>query len=147
MREPLFSFLQARGRAFVAVDRLPQGAALARVARPSGQAPVLDLCLFEPLDDDDKYARLLSSWNKAHRLRADRSATLLPAGCYDLLLVESPSVPLEEKREAIRWRIKDLIDFPVTEAVIDWVELPAPAAGAPARGAPRRAWSAPRPAR
>jgi MSHA biogenesis protein MshI len=101
---------------------------LARIARPNGQAPVLDLCLFQPLDDDEAYARILSSWNKAHGLRGDQLVTLMPSGAYDLLLVEAPSVPAEEAREAIRWRIKDLIDFPATEAVVDWVELPAPAA-------------------
>ena len=125
----MIPFLRStRTRGFAALDRQSQGAALARIARPNGQAPVLDLCLYQSIDDDEAYARILSSWNKAHGLRGDRLITLMPGGAYDLLLVEAPSVPAQEAREAIRWRIKDLIDFPATEAVVDWVELPAPAA-------------------
>ncbi len=43
---------------------------------------------------------------------------------YSLLLVEAPDVPDEELREAIRWRIKDLISMPVENAVVDVFMLP-----------------------
>jgi len=42
----------------------------------------------------------------------------------DLRLVESPDVPDSELREAVRWRIRDLIDFPVDEAAIDVFDMP-----------------------
>ncbi len=51
------------------------------------------------------------------------------AGGYRLLLVEAPEVPKEELRSALRWRIKDLIDFHVDDAVIDVFDMPAPARG------------------
>lgn len=43
---------------------------------------------------------------------------------YNLLLVEAPSVPASELREALRWRIRDLIDFPAEQAVLDAFLLP-----------------------
>jgi MSHA biogenesis protein MshI len=43
---------------------------------------------------------------------------------YQLHLVESPDVPDSELREAVRWRIRDLIDFPVDEAAIDVFDMP-----------------------
>ena len=51
---------------------------------------------------------------------------------YNLLLVEAPKVADEELREAMRWRIKDLISFPVENAVLDVFPLP----GDGTRGAP-----------
>ena len=43
---------------------------------------------------------------------------------YQLLLVEAPDVESTELRAAIRWRIKDLIDFHIDDAVVDVVEIP-----------------------
>ncbi len=49
---------------------------------------------------------------------------VLPPQQYNLLLVEAPNVPQEEMREAIRWRIKDLISTPLEETLIDIFHLP-----------------------
>ena len=57
---------------------------------------------------------------------------------YNLLLVEAPQVPANELREALRWRVRDLIDFPVDEAVLDAFLLPADRS----RGAKRMAYVA-----
>jgi MSHA biogenesis protein MshI len=55
-----------------------------------------------------------------------------PSG-YRLLLVEAPDVPPDELRAAVRWRVKDLIDFHVDDAVIDVFEMPPHARGGPRR--------------
>ncbi len=43
---------------------------------------------------------------------------------YSLLQVEVPEVSSEELKNAVRWRIKDLIDFHIDDAVIDLIMLP-----------------------
>lgn len=43
---------------------------------------------------------------------------------YQLLLVEAPDVADADMREAVRWRIKDLISIPVEKAVVDVFMLP-----------------------
>lgn len=50
--------------------------------------------------------------------------SVLPSGSYQMLLVEAPNVPADEMKEAVRWRIKDIIDYPVDEAVIELFEMP-----------------------
>ena len=55
---------------------------------------------------------------------AFRCLTLLTAGEYQLLSVESPNVPKEEMRTAIKWRLKDMLDFPVAEATVDVLDIP-----------------------
>lgn len=49
---------------------------------------------------------------------------VLPPQEYSLLLVEAPNVPPEEMREAVRWRIKDLISTPLDQTLIDIFHLP-----------------------
>ena len=43
---------------------------------------------------------------------------------YSLLLTEAPDVKPEELRTALRWRVKDLIDFHINDATLDAFELP-----------------------
>jgi MSHA biogenesis protein MshI len=51
-------------------------------------------------------------------------AALLRAGEYQLLLVDAPSVPREELKSAIRWKIKDMIDYHVDDATVDVLDIP-----------------------
>lgn len=52
---------------------------------------------------------------------------VLSAADYNLFLVDAPPVPAEEMASAVRWKIKDLLDFPAENAVLDVFELPADA--------------------
>lgn len=56
-------------------------------------------------------------------------STLLSAGEYQMLLVEAPTVPQAELKAAIRWRIKDLLDFHVNDATVDVLAVPRNPAG------------------
>ena len=53
-------------------------------------------------------------------------ATLLGAGDYQIVVVDAPNVPREELKSAIRWRVKDLLDFHVDDATIDVLNIPLP---------------------
>lgn len=59
-------------------------------------------------------------------------ATLLRPDEYQMLLVEAPNVPPAELKSAIRWRVKDLVDYPVDNATIDVLDIP-PEQGAAAQ--------------
>ena len=62
----------------------------------------------------------------ARDLQCDRyqCATLLRPGDYQLLLVEAPAVPQAELKSAIRWRIKDMLDYHVDDATMDVLDIP-----------------------
>lgn len=72
-------------------------------------------------------------WVGRSRLRRGQANIACPPAAYRLLLVEAPEVPPDEMRGAMRWKIKDLIDFHIDDSVIDVFDLP----GRSARGAPR----------
>jgi len=56
-------------------------------------------------------------------------ATLLGPGDYKLLLVDAPNVPRTELKTAIRWRIKDMLEYHVDDATVDVLEVPRNPAG------------------
>ena len=53
-----------------------------------------------------------------------RCATLLTAREYQISAVEAPNVPEAELKTAMRWRMKDVIDYPVEQSVFDLLQIP-----------------------
>lgn len=105
----------------IGVFRGPEGLAVAQIrASTTASKPTLTYCEFEPDQDADTLPRL------ARRLPNRRlpATTVLPSGGYHMLLVEAPQVPGDELLGAVRWRIKDLIDFHIDDAVIDVFQMP-----------------------
>jgi len=66
-----------------------------------------------------------------YRLASYQCSTMLRAGEYDMLLVEAPNVPRAEMKSALRWKVKDMVDYAMDDATVDFLEIP-PAADAPA---------------
>ena len=69
------------------------------------------------------------------RLRRDldlnryQCVTLLKPRDYQFLPVDAPNVPADEARNAVRWSIKDVIDYPVDAAAVDAVHVPGGGSG------------------
>jgi MSHA biogenesis protein MshI len=53
-----------------------------------------------------------------------RCSTTLRPGEYDILMVEAPNVPRAEMKSALRWKVKDMVDYPITEATVDFLDIP-----------------------
>jgi MSHA biogenesis protein MshI len=62
----------------------------------------------------------------ARELHAERYECihLLGAHEYQLLSVEAPNVPVDELKTAVRWRLKDMLDFHIDDATIDVLDVP-----------------------
>jgi len=54
-----------------------------------------------------------------------RCTTLLRSGDYQMVQVDAPNVPAAEAKNAVRWRVKDMIDYPVEAATMDALFIPA----------------------
>ena len=110
--------------ALVAVCPTEEGIPCARVRRHKDQPPVLELCKVQKLDNIGIQGAEIARLTRADRLDEQLCVTTLEVGSYSLLLVEAPDVPSSELRAAIRWRVKDLIDFHIDDAVIDVFDVP-----------------------
>jgi len=119
---PLVSFFKRRGKrsGLTGVTLYPSGVAVTHVERVPGQPPTLTVCDFEA---GNVHSTLLSRLVKKHRLEKSRGVLCLHPSQYIHALVDRPEVEDYELEDALRWRIADLIDYPVTEAVIDTYEV------------------------
>ena len=95
-----------------------------------GGTSVVDRCGTRALDGDFAGVERL-----AKELGFDhyQCSTLLAPGDYQLFLVDAPNVPRAELKTAIRWRIKDMLDYHLEDATVDVLEVPRSPA-APERG-------------
>ena len=113
-------------RGQIGLFRTDAAFALAQIVRPVADGkPKLTHCIHGSADDElPQAARHLA-------YRSLPTISVLPSSSYHLLLVEAPDVPADELRAAVRWRIKDLIDFHIDDAVIDVFRMPAHVRGGP----------------
>jgi MSHA biogenesis protein MshI len=97
------------------------GIAAASVRRAAVGKPAVTVASFFPgapgLDALEKAGKELHS-------ASYRCTTVLGGGDYQFMSVEAPNVPRAELKTAMRWKLKDILDFPVDEATYDVLDIP-----------------------
>lgn len=63
--------------------------------------------------------KCMANFLKHNKLQKLKSELILTPENYRLLLMDSPQVPKEEIKLAVRWLIKDFVDYPPEQAAID----------------------------
>lgn len=111
-------------QALVAVCPSDDTIAVARVRRGRDVPPLLETCVAHPAPSLSVQGAEIAQLARSLHLDRNLCVTTLDLGAYSLLFVEAPDVPPSELRAAIRWRVKDLIDFHIDDAVIDVFEVP-----------------------
>lgn len=100
-----------------------EGIGLARVMRANG-VPRLTACDYRPVPRAAEPAYILRGMLAGLGVEAGRYNCVLGPSEYQILLVDTPDVPASELREAVRWRIHDLVDMPMDETTIDVFDMP-----------------------
>lgn len=78
----------------------------------------------------DSYARggdsgqALRQLQRAGKIGGGICVALLASGEYQLVQLEDPGVDPAERNAALRWKLKDVVDFPVDDATIDSAAIP-----------------------
>jgi len=103
-----------------------QETGLAFVCKRKGERPLLQHCGTYP-SIEIKAEHVLSAMISGRQLARAPVSAVVSADDYQLMQVEAPQVAPGEMRAAIRWKVRDLISFPLDEAVIDTFDLPEPA--------------------
>ena len=119
----------ARGRIGISLgeDQL----AVAVVCRDPAGTPSLQRCESHPIPAGGPEA--LAEALGALDLPSMPVSGVLRTQDYQLSLVESPDVPPAELRAAMRWRLRESIDFRVEDAVIDVFDIPPQSRGTQGR--------------
>ena len=102
----------------------PEGIAACRVRREDNKTPLLDVCAFSALDEASNVSVKLEQMVNDNSLQGAHCNCVMALDSHNLLLIEAPDVQPAELKAAVRWRIKDLIDFHIDDAVIDVFEIP-----------------------
>jgi MSHA biogenesis protein MshI len=111
---------QTAGR--LAVTLHDDGILTARVTRTPGALPLVEELRFYSRDQTSADSGLEILGKEA--TVTGPCTALLSAGDYQILTLDAPNVPKEELKAAIRWRLKDMLDFHVDDAAIDVLEVP-----------------------
>lgn len=107
----------------IVVNIVSGGISTANITRRTGSLPIVEAVRFTP-GTKSSGAVLMANLGREMSKESYQCSTLLNPGDYQLLTVEAPKVGAAEMKKAIRWRLKDIIDFHIDEAVIDLVDIP-----------------------
>ncbi|HYX65553.1 MAG TPA: agglutinin biogenesis protein MshI [Burkholderiales bacterium] len=117
----LFKRRGARQPGWLAISLQPGELHFAHgVGGERGQCAI-NRCGTEALESDKQLERVAKELDFGRH----QCLALLPPADYQMLLVEAPNVPALELKTAVRWRIKDMLDYHVQDATIDLLDIPA----------------------
>lgn len=94
---------------------------LAKV-RKGDNKPLVEIAAIEV--GNPRHKETLKAISAKYKLKKERCTFVLGLSDYQLIQVETPNVPKNEQVSAVRWKLKDMIDYPVEEATIDLLDIP-----------------------
>ncbi len=107
----------------VAICQDLSGVSFAGIKRdPSGQA-VLHFSSYETCSSITECSQGVVTQVRQHNLQKNGCVAVLPADSYQMIQIETTDLADSEKRDAARWQIRDRIDYPPEEAVLDLFEV------------------------
>ena len=126
----LFARRGGREPGWLALAMHPGGLSFAHGVCKAGEKCVITRCGTRTLEDATKD---LERVVKELGMERFQCLTVLQPNDYQVLLVDAPNVPAAELKAAVRWRVKDMLDFHVDDATIDVLDIPVDPGGG-ARG-------------
>jgi MSHA biogenesis protein MshI len=99
--------------------------AVAVVRARKDARPFIKHCAVHPVAEGGAEGPLISLTRERSMARVPVSAVVRTED-YQLVQVEAPEVLPSELRAAVRWRLRDAIDFDIDDAVFDVFEIPEP---------------------
>ncbi|MBF0263080.1 MAG: hypothetical protein HQL97_14725, partial [Magnetococcales bacterium] len=129
LKEPMdlakrFKRSRKKAEGVAALHADSEGVGLVHVLFPEGERPKLQVCVFAPVAKGQTPAKVAQTLIKSHKLEKAHFVGVLDRSAYVLFPADAPEMPREEWNAAMKWRIKDQIPFPVTQAVVEIFEMP-----------------------
>jgi MSHA biogenesis protein MshI len=119
-------FARKQSKELAAVNLYARRIEVARIRRNSGERPVVEMCA--QYESGGNHGEVLHRLRRELHLERYHCATTLTGGQYQVQIVEAPNVPQAELKSAVRWRLKDFLDYPVESATVDVLTVPGPVA-------------------
>lgn len=107
----------------VGVCQLPTGTSFAHVQRGKAELPVLRQLDWEPFVSPAARADALKALVRRLSLQGRDTVAVMPPDSYELMQIELPNLPRDERRDAARWQVREMLEFPVEQAVVDLFDV------------------------
>ncbi|MBF0342435.1 MAG: hypothetical protein HQL95_15930 [Magnetococcales bacterium] len=101
-----------------------EGVGLVHVVPGQDHRMRLNVCAFQPLTKGQSPGKIAQGMIKSHKLEKAPYVGVLDRTTYLLLPAEAPDLPREEWSTAMKWRVKDQVGFPVSQAVVETFDMP-----------------------
>ena len=95
---------------------------LAHVLRRAGSRP--EVTMLDSFALEKNLSETLLRLKSARQLKSYGCTTLMGEGEYNIAQFDAPPVPKEERKEALRWSLRDVVSYPVENACIDVLDVP-----------------------
>jgi MSHA biogenesis protein MshI len=115
---------KVQNKGTVGISYLPQGISVAVASHTENNKLRLNYCEFIPTLSIAEQHTALRELVARHSLHEYDCHLVLSIDNYRRVNIEAPTVAENEMNEAIRWKITDLIDFPIDKATIDYYSAP-----------------------
>jgi MSHA biogenesis protein MshI len=119
-------FARKEAKELAAVNLYAGRVEVARIRRDPAERPVVEVCA--QFESAGNHAEVLQRLRRELHLDRYRCTTTLTGGQYQVQVVEAPNVPQAELKSAVRWRLKDFLDYPLESATVDVLTVPGPVA-------------------
>lgn len=124
--EATLNFLSRRNKKqhYVGVALCPDGLGIAVLSKDSSGRDLLVLEHAAHVNcDAQDYHTHLKQMVADLDLASAACIAVMPRGSYSLIQTELPAVPANELQDAVRWQIRDLLEFPAADAVIETIQF------------------------
>jgi MSHA biogenesis protein MshI len=108
-----------RGGAVVGLCQMATATSVAAVVRGKSGPPVLQQLHWETAESNEARLDGVKSFVRQQKLQDLAAVAVLPPDSYELMQIELADLPRAERREAARWQIREMLEFPVDQAVVD----------------------------
>jgi len=119
----MLPFLSARRKpGWLAILLQSGSVTLTHVLRKPNVPP--QVCLLDTFAVEKSEVEALQRLRVARHLTSYACTTLMPNGEYNLTQLDAPTVPKEERKEALRWALKEAVSYPLDGACVDVLDIP-----------------------
>jgi MSHA biogenesis protein MshI len=123
----LFSLFKKKSKGkVVGLEIRSSGIALAISSASAGAQSRIDVCEYKECNAAERES-VLAEFVEKYDLAGCACRVALPADQYRVYPLEKPKVEESELVDAVRWKLKDILDYDVNDAVIDVYDFPSDA--------------------
>ncbi len=117
-------FSTAKKESQIGVDFLPDGVAVAQVQTGANNPGGIIRSEFVSAAGQQAQVEALKQWVRSNSLQKTPCVCLVAGDDCDIYQVERPEVEDAEMNQALSWKIKDLVNYDVSHAVVDNYPVP-----------------------